>query len=257
MERVRMSFALALIRRSRRTAALAGIVCIACVARAEAQSIRGRVIDERGVAVPHADVQALPDGRAVLTDSAGRFDLGPLPAGTDSIRVRRVGYDMTIARVIVPLVSPRLTIVLHRSAAMLDTVHTSALEQRLPRLFVREREHLGASLYGPALDSMFARGGSRSLWDKLTIDGRFSRKIHTSGPFCMYVDGILVRGLPEAYINENEISAIEVFNSDAFVHEPFIDGAPLHLVGGKLIRRCGVLVLVWSKYYQQPPWGGH
>jgi hypothetical protein len=126
----------------------------------------------------------------------------------------------------------------------------------LPRLFLRESEHLGTALYGPALDSMFARGGSRNLADKLLIDARFSRKLRNplAGPLCIYVDGIKIRSFLENYIAEKEISAIEVFDSDAFVHEPFTDGQEFNVYHGKLIRQCGRLVLIWSKYYQQPHW---
>jgi len=246
----------------RRAATLAGIASALSIASAGAQSVRGRVVDELGFPVAHADVQALPSGTAVLTDTAGNFDLGPLPRGVDSIRIRRVGFEPMIARVIVPLRTPRLTIELRHSIVILDTVHASALEQRLPRLFLRESQHLGSALYGPALDSMFARGGSRSLADELLIDRRFSNTLRNTanGPLCIYVDGHQVHGFLQNYIKENEVSAIEVFDSDQFVHEPFTDGnriPPLGVAKGMTYDVCGRLVLVWSKYYQQPHWAGH
>lgn len=240
-------------------------LCLAGFRSACAQTVRGRVVDERGYPVLRAEVQPLPAGHPVLTDAAGAFKLDSLPPGLDSIRIRRVGFTMSIARFVVPLTVARLTIVLHHSAAMLDTVHTSAIEQRLPRMFDRIQKHIGAALYGPALDSMFARGGSRSLEDMLTIDRRFGFVIRTpnsvlhpkANDLCIFVDGISVNDMPvEDFIAQRDIAAMEAFNASdaAFVHEPF----PFeHLVPGKGWVGCGRVVLIWSKYYQQPPWAGH
>lgn len=239
-----------------RTAALGGVLLAGCAVAAGAQSVTGRVVDEHGVSVARAEVQVLPSGRPVLTDASGKFNLGPLPVGTDSIRVRRVGFVVTVAAVIVRPTTERLTIVLHHAAAMLDTVRTSAIEQRLPRAFERVRAHIGTQLYGPALDSMFARGGSRSLMDMLTVDRRFAFTVERphGGDFCVFVDGIPVSGPIESYISQKEISMMETFDgTDPPVHESF----PFeHLVGAHWVE-CGRVVLIWSRYYQQPPWQGH
>lgn len=241
---------------ARRALALSFLLSAACVARADAQSVDGRVIDERGVPVARAEVQVLPSGRPVLTDGSGKFNLGPLAAGTDSIRVRRVGYQVTVVQVIITRAAPRLTIVLPHAAAMLDTVHTSSLEQRLPRAFQRMRADIGVQLYGPALDSMFARGGSRSLMDMLSIDRRFAFNVegpHRAG-LCVFVDGIPVSGPIESYISQKEISMMETFRgTDPPVRESF----PFeHFVNGRMTP-CGPVVLIWSRYYKQPPWQGH
>jgi hypothetical protein len=54
---------------------------------------------------------------------------------------------------------------------------------------------------------------------------------------------------------QREISAIELFDSPDFVHEPWIDGhfQPATLKQGS----CKKIVLIWSRYYQQPHWAGH
>jgi len=222
-------------------------------ARARAQDVPGRVIDERGVAVARAEVQVLPSGRPVLTDTAGRFDLGPVQAGVDTVRVRRVGFVPTFVAVRVPLRGKRIEIVLQHSAAVLDTVHTTGIEQQLPRMFDRMQNHLGAALYGPALDSMFARAGSRSLADMMSIDRHFFLQLGHGNDFCVFVDGVSVNGTIEEYISQKEIGAMEAFRSVEFVHEPF----PLeHLVMNHWLP-CGRTVLIWSKGYQQPHWAGH
>jgi hypothetical protein len=211
----------------------------------------------------------LPSAKPSFTDASGGFDLGPLSKGAYRIRVRSVGFALTVAPVVVPLADSNLVIVLPHAALALDTVHTTALEQQLPRLFERARNHLGAALYGAALDSVFARGGARDLTDMLTIDRRFAsilRRPYCGGP-AVFVDDVPLPGtlnidmgmghagrragplgeLPlklEMYISRKDIAAIEVFDSPAFVHEPRINpGDP----------SCSRIVLIWSKYYQQRP----
>ena len=236
--------------------ALIAICSSGLTTAASAQAVRGQVIDERGTPVPRAEVQRLPSGLAVFTDASGRFNLGPLPNGADSIRVRRVGFEPTIAVVMVPLITSRLTIVLHHAAAMLDTVHSVSIEQRLARAFIRMQAHIGTQLYVPALDSMFARGGSRSLTDMLMVNRQFAFTVERARPgsLCVFVDGIPVNGPIEGYISQKEISMMETFDgTDPPVNESF----PFeHLVGSHLVP-CGPVVLIWSKYYQQPPWQGH
>jgi hypothetical protein len=272
-----------------RRAAAPALAALVLASSAAAQTTEGRVVDEQGIGVPHAEVQVLPTGVPVLTTPRGDFTLGELDPGTYTIRVRRVGFQVTTDRVVISNHSPRLTITIRHLATLLDTVHTTGLEARLPRMFLREQEHLGARLYGPALDSVFARGGSRDLRDMLTIDGHFASIVRR--PHCLpviaYVDGIPVQGdlqpdlgmggsastigplgqsgfgraskpppsqpkfpaILEMYIRQKDIAAIEVFDSPAFVHEPFFEGGPSD--------ECQPIVFIWSKYYQQLPWAGH
>jgi hypothetical protein len=251
---------------------------------ARAQIVHGSVVDERGAPVIRAEVQVLPSGRPAFTDAKGNFELGSVAPGEHLIRVRRVGFDATVDTVVTALDGRSLVIVLRHAAFMLDTVHTIELEQRLPRLFERRRQHLGASLYGAALDSTFARGGSRSLVDMLTIDRHMAALMRRPNclPGVAFVDGIQVYGnlqpsdsskkmrvfgqpapslgrrpspaMPaqiEMYISQKDIAAIEVFDSPDFVHEPFLDP------GDFPTGTCQPIVLIWSKYYRQPHWAGH
>jgi hypothetical protein len=258
------------------------LVVVAAASPARAQSVHGRVVDERGTPVERAEVVVLPFGQPTFTDADGGFDLGAMADGAYRIRVRRVGFKLTFKRVVLPLAEPNLTIVLPHAPLALDTIHTTALEQQLPRMFDRLHSHTGAALYGPALDSTFARGGSRSLTDMLTIDRSFAmilRRPHC-GATRLFVDDVLVPGSldvdggaasprqkagrtamdvvnlpanPEMYIDQKDIAAIEVFDSPDGVHEPGIDSDPISFPPGK----CKRIVLIWSKYYQQQHWAGH
>jgi len=267
-------------------AAICAAVAISMPARA--QSIHGRVVDEHGTPVARAEVVVLPSGKPTFTDLAGKFTLEPLAKGIYSVRVRRVGIELTVARIVVPVAESNLVIGVHHVALALDTVHTTALEQQLPRLFDRMQNHLGARLYGPALDSVFARGGSRDLTDMMTIDSRFARIIRRPhcGAATVFVDDLQIPGVlntdmgmgssaskigwlggagrksaqadpfpanPELYIDQKDIAAIEVFDSPDGVHEPPIDADKFTFHPGTCMR----IVLIWSKYYQQQKWAGH
>lgn len=249
-----------------------GVFAMALPITIRAQAVRGHVVDERGAPVAHAEVQVMPSGARVFTTAAGAFDLWRLDSGTHTLRLRRVGFEVTTVQIIVPNPDTRLTIAMKHLAAVLDTVHATSIEARLPRMFNRLQQHLGVELYGPALDSVFAKGGSRPLADMLTIDRRAAmimERPHCGGRSAIVVDGIPVDTLAtmapkgmedftlniEQYISQPEISAIELFDSPDFVHEPWIDG---HFEATKANdTRCKRIVLIWSKYYQQLPWAGH
>ncbi|HET7632767.1 MAG TPA: hypothetical protein VFK16_10700 [Gemmatimonadaceae bacterium] len=51
------------------------------------------------------------------------------------------------------------------------------------------------------------------------------------------------------YISKDEIAAVELFSSAAFVDEPF-------LVPFKHVKKCFYFLLFWSTHYQQHAYGG-
>jgi iron complex outermembrane receptor protein len=79
--------------------ALALTVAAARVGAAQtpAGAVRGRVVDEAGAPVRHAQVVAREDRtgaeRGAAVDADGRYALRPLAAGTYTLRVRAVGYQ--------------------------------------------------------------------------------------------------------------------------------------------------------------------
>lgn len=50
-------------------------------------------------AVPDAEVTLLPTLRTVHTDTAGRFRFGEVAPGNYTVRVRRIGFDVTLSRI--------------------------------------------------------------------------------------------------------------------------------------------------------------
>jgi Carboxypeptidase regulatory-like domain len=91
--------------------------------------LSGRVRDTHGVPLANARVAVPISGREVRTDSAGQFALDQLPAGTQVIEVRALGYDPVSEAVdIVDSVAP-LTLEMNRFES-LDTVRVRAQRPR-------------------------------------------------------------------------------------------------------------------------------
>jgi Carboxypeptidase regulatory-like domain len=232
--------------------AAAAVLCLFPPGAAAQQGpVRGRVVDAAGAGVSQADVAVLPDSLHATTDGSGRFSLGPVVDGKHMLRVRRLGYAPAFVPFITPLRSA-LVVRLEPLPVTLQTIVTNALSARLPRVIQREEEHLGVQLYGPRLDSLLHRYEGMTVEELLPWDRAAALKLMSSRGCqkAIYVDGDSVRAPIRFYISKDEIGAIEVFNSPDFVHEPF-------LPPGTPAGKCEQLILIWSKYYQQRPWGGH
>lgn len=65
-----------------------------------------------------------------------------------------------------------------------------------------------------------------------------------------FVDGVATTAPIRSCIDAGESAAIEVDDSPDLIHEPFIENQPF------AVGKCGRLTLIWSKNYQQRPWGG-
>src|SRR6266508_2669527 len=68
---------------------------------AQGGSIRGRVADAAGAALPRASVSAEGSGLRATTDDQGRYEIRGVSAGTYTVRVRLLGYVQQSARVTV------------------------------------------------------------------------------------------------------------------------------------------------------------
>jgi hypothetical protein len=76
---------------------------IACGHAASAQSVtvsgRAHASGDSARAVAGAEVALLPTLRVTRTDTAGRFRFNDVSAGTYTVRVRRIGFDVGMSRV--------------------------------------------------------------------------------------------------------------------------------------------------------------
>jgi Carboxypeptidase regulatory-like domain len=239
-------------------------------ARVSAQryEIHGHVVDADRHPVPNADVQVLQAGAVAITGQTGAFDLGPLSRGTYRVRVRRIGFRAVTIRVTVPMSQPDLVVTVTEIPAFLDTVRTQALEQDLPRVFERAREHLGALVFGPDLvkeypglsaddilqtDSTlypFLKGASfRGCGMFVYIDGKpMPPPMFTPSPNTAMHPIFLDRHIRD-FVRMRDVAAIEVFRyAKGKIFEPWVP-----LGSGE---DCRPLVLIWTKGYKQRPYKG-
>lgn len=120
---------------------LAAVVLLAatCVAAQDAAAqgaeALGGVVVEAGSAapVPGAELHLVEAGIATVADSAGRWRFGSVPAGTHTLRVRRIGFAPRLVTVGAPRREGTLVVELEPTALALDqiVVTGSRREQRL------------------------------------------------------------------------------------------------------------------------------
>jgi TonB-linked SusC/RagA family outer membrane protein len=94
------------------------------VAQAQTGRIAGAVVDSQTTQpVAGARITAVGTTLVTGTDTDGRFSLGGVPAGTQQIRVTRIGYAPVVRTVTVGSgATASLTIALHAQAVLLDPV---------------------------------------------------------------------------------------------------------------------------------------
>jgi hypothetical protein len=262
------------------------ICCAAGMAGAQTASprfhVRGRVVDPLGSAVSGAQL-TMAGAPAAVTGKSGRFDLGEMSPGRYALEVRRIGFQPQSQQIGVLDRDVDLLIELKSSAVILDTVKTSALRQRLPRLFERMDQHLGRVAFG---DSLRLKYPNASVTDLLKFDKGLVQMLaepkskdprHDCGKMA-FVDGHRVQGsltdvskipyglryLPlgtthnsdslgiQEVVSARDVAAIEVFQSPNYVNERFIPA--VGELEGPL--ECTRIILIWTNYYKMHPHPG-
>jgi hypothetical protein len=177
---------------------------------APASSLRGRVTDaSTGRPLADARVVLSPAARDVRTDSAGRFNLGPVVAGPHALTVTAVGYAPARAEVVLAAASPlELDVELERLAPLLDSVVSEASidvprNPAMAEFESRRQTGLGRFLTredllrdrGRLLDAVLkSRVPGLRVQDGVASSARAGGRIRGSGP-CrvnVFVDGVLV-----------------------------------------------------------------
>jgi hypothetical protein len=80
------------------------------------------VIDDRGQAVPSAEVELRPGVRRVIAAMDGQFVLFAVPFGEVELRVRRLGYSPVTVRFVTTAADTTITVTLPVIAQLLDSV---------------------------------------------------------------------------------------------------------------------------------------
>ena len=195
-----------------------------------AARVLGRVTNKAGAPVGNARVTLNGTGAATVTRASGEFVLDSLPAGTQAITVRHLGYAPTEVAVELSSREPsRVSVQMGPYVPQLEEVKTvaSRLEQGLERVGWSTRKKGAASGYFITPEQIEARKAIQ-FTDLLTttpgirVQGSMGRQMITAtrsvgrqGCVTIYVDGSrwqqLEAGDLDAFVRPEEVAAIEVY----------------------------------------------
>jgi hypothetical protein len=107
----------------------------------------GRIVDEKGVPVPHADVLLAGSHIKTATGDSGKFALRDLPAGSQTIQVRKVGFTATDTALLLSSKSPvEFAMTLRVAPVTLSTVNV-VRESALQRVGFEHRKKVGIGYF--------------------------------------------------------------------------------------------------------------
>ena len=213
----------------------------------------GKVVNRNGAPVAGARVGLMGTSAATLTRANGDFVLDSLPAGTQALVVRQIGYRPTELAVDLSSRTPaRVTVQLGMFVPELTPVEVvSRRDEGLQKVGFLDRKRTTASGYfmGPEqlekrnamkfTDILRSTPGIRVSEQNGQATVTSTRSAQSNGCVTMYVDGAqwqqLEPGDLDSFVQPNEVAAIEVY-SGASVPPQFSQA------GGS----CAAVV-VWTK----------
>lgn len=174
--------------------------------------IRGRVVDEQGVAIAFANVTLWTDSSFVageVTQSDGRFCFeAPLTTGVNHLRVSIIGYENAEKPITNPSDDLGIITLMPRATSLKEvTVSAHAPSYKLVSGGVKSSIRGSAmGLLGNAMDVIAQQPGVRADDGKLEVFGKGSPEI--------YVNGRKLNNYSELYrLSSQEIDNIEVINN--------------------------------------------
>lgn len=213
----------------------------------------GTVRGTNGKPLPAAQVLLLGTRLGTRTDEDGKFRLTGLPAGTQSVEVREIGYGpRRFAVDLAPKKETRLAAVLDERATLLKAIEvTAAKGSNLPGFESRRKTGMGTYLTEadikrkqPIAFTDIFRGlpGVQVMWDGSEYLIQIARASNTGMqcPVQWYIDGspFMASGTDmDAVLQPDQIVGIEVYKGPSETPPQFqgMDGG-----------NCGVIV-VWTK----------
>ncbi len=189
--------------------------------------VTGRDVNNAGKPLPGARVQLEGSTRVATTRANGDFSLDSLPAGTQSIAVRLLGYAPVEQAV--DLVSSRptsVTIKMTEFVPVLEAVRvTAARERGLESVGFTRRRRTGQGYY---MDDRDINENSSNFSDVLraapglrVVPSGMNRQVvtatrSTNGCVVVWVDGTMWQSLEpgdiDDFVRPNELAAIEVYS---------------------------------------------
>jgi hypothetical protein len=215
----------------------------------------GRIVDERGMPVPHADVVLAGSRIKTATGDSGRFALRDLPAGSQTIEVRKVGFTATDTALMLSSKSPvEFAMTLRSAPVTLSKVNVAAArEVALERVGFEHRRKVGIGHYLTA-DQVSNRGAMRFSDLARTIPGLIVRETRSGQQVVLQGRGrsLTNRGCVAYMVDNAPFYDRPPGSIDDFVRPDDIIGveaydpaeAPAELVTAPM--SCSVIV-IWTK----------
>lgn len=187
--------------------------------------VAGRVLNRRGVPIQGASAWLGDPVEVTATDSAGRFTLVERPVGSQTLTVRRVGYELREVPLVLRSGEPiELEIVMDDFVPLLEEVVVRASrDAALERVGFGQRARIGGGFYVRPEDMARRRAARVSDYlvgaPMLNVTGSGSNRRVTgrrqgtqSGCVTYAIDGQRWTGPhPDEHFNPDEIAAIEVY----------------------------------------------
>ncbi|NUO95733.1 MAG: TonB-dependent receptor plug domain-containing protein [Gemmatimonadaceae bacterium] len=206
-------------------------------------SVSGTVVGETGQPLPGVQLRVLETAAAMRTDSSGHFSLTGLPAGTQLLEAKRVGYRIVQQPVQLIARHDVLTAVHLRRIVSLDSVLVVARRSRYREFERNRRNGFGRFLTEEdiekrhafeATDLLRAVNGFRVIGSGFDAKVYSSRGASLSGRGCetnVVIDGMQHQDIN--WVQPSDIGAMETY--------PGVAGAPVQYDSA-----CGVIV-IWTK----------
>jgi hypothetical protein len=192
--------------------------------------VSGTVVNRAGAPVANARVGLMGSSAATMTKANGEFVLDSLPAGTQALVVRQLGYSPTEVPVELSSRTPaRVTVKLGVLVPQLSPVEvTSRREEGLQKVGFLDRKRTSAGGYFITGEDLERRKPIRFTDVLRTTPGlrvtemngqamiASTRSAQGSGCVTVFVDGApwqqLDPGDLDTFVQPNEVAAIEVYN---------------------------------------------
>lgn len=215
-------------------------------------SLAGEVRSLTGEPVPDAEVRVRDARSTTMTDSAGRFTLTALPAGTQLLVVRHLGYPIVEVPVELRPGKRATRDVLLRRNVVLDSVRVVSASTENTEFERNRRTHaFGQFLAADDIDKLKATETADLFINVLGFSvfgqGSQARIVANSAlarhPECRSAT-IVVNGLEGATLNSvapSQIAGIEAYADETFVPARFVGRA-----------QCGVIVM-WLRNAPKKP----
>lgn len=222
------------------------------VDRDSVATLTGRVVSAMtGGPLEDAQVMLARAGRGTTTDERGRFRLADVPAGSDTVRVRLIGFaDERLPITLQPGATTDVTFLLSETVLRMEAIDVTVDQPgpssvRLEGFERRRRRGLGLFLTPEEIEARGAQQPTDYLRNQPGISvsrsmlGRSEILMNRTNLDCtpeILLDGVLVHDFHMDDLNQDDIWAIEIYRGSSEVPPEFT----MHFEG------CG-LIVIWTR----------